>query len=39
MMKKLKLFQVKKVFNIFQIACYEVIHANYMIAFFNKPVA
>ena len=39
MMIKFKLLQFEKMFNISQIAGDQVIHSNYMISFFYKPVA
>ena len=36
---KLKFFEVEQVFNIFQGTGNQVIHGNYMVAFFQEPVA
>jgi hypothetical protein len=39
MMVKLKMFQFEKMLYVFQITSDQVIHANYMVAFMNEPVA
>jgi hypothetical protein len=38
MVVELKVFQLKKVLDIAQVAGYQVIHSYDMIAFFDKPV-
>ena len=38
MIIKFKIFNLKKMFNIFKIAGDQVIHSNHMITFFYKPV-
>ncbi len=38
-MIKLKLLQLEKLFNIFQITCYQVIHTDNMITFVDETIA
>jgi hypothetical protein len=38
-MIELEIRQVKQVFDITNVACYEVVHGNHVIPFLNKPIA
>jgi pyruvate/2-oxoacid:ferredoxin oxidoreductase alpha subunit len=38
-MEKLKPFQMEQVFNVLQVSCNKVVHANDVVAFGNKSIA